>query len=229
MASVSLNNLANIINTVKWVKTCDYQVLLNPVDLGFAKLIDWGQTDDTQKSIDISLKNITIPQFSARFEEILTAGKWHFARGADPVFQIDMTFRDFNNGTMYRRFINAFEKSGTNYSKRCYFRIEAFLNNTERNILVMGTNEALVSDVSQLNLAQDNSEILEFSVSFKCNRPVHDNSDIKNINFSNTSTSTGQESITSKANNIFSNLLKNGLNRAQDAIVGKLESMVENW
>ena len=80
-----------------------------------------------------------------------------------------------------------------------------------------------------INLAQDNSEILEFSVSFKCNRPVHDNSDIKNINFSNTSTSTGQESITSKANNIFSNLLKNGLNRAQDAIVGKLESMVENW
>lgn len=229
MAAVTLNKLASVINTIKWSKTSDFIVIMKPINATFQNLINWGNPTETQNSIDICLKSINLPQYTGRFEELLIGGTWVLARGADPVYQVDMTFRDFDNASMYRRFVNAFQISKGNYNDVCAWLIQVYLSNGSKNILVMETQDALLTDVSQIQLSQDNNEIVEFNVSFKMNQPNHDNTDIKNIQLAGTSNTTGDDSVQSKASSYFSNMLKNGLSAAQNAVQDTFENLVSKW
>ena len=61
------------------------------------------------------------------------------------------------------------------------------------------------------------------------NQPNHDNSDIKNIQLADTNQITGNESIQSTASSFFSNMLKNGLSKAQNAVQDTFDDLVSKW
>lgn len=229
MSTVTLNKLSNVINKVKWTRTNDFIVRLQPINDQFRQLIKWGDILETQTSIDIALKSVNIPQYSGAFEELLVAGVWHFARDADPVYQTELTFRDFNGASLYRRFVNAFQVSKNNYSDVCAFLLEIYLPNGKgENIQIAKIGDAQISDVSQLTLSQETTEILEFNVSFKSNQPTHSNDDIPtNINLSSNKAYSNE--YKNAGSNFFSNLLKNGLSAAQNAVVDTFDNLLNSW
>lgn len=224
--SAKLSNIVNTINKVKWSKTCEFTVVILPNNDGFKNLIRWGNPSEMQTSIDITLKDIVLPQYTASMNEELVAGEWHFSRAFNEVFVTTMTFRDFENASVYRRFVNAFIMSEGNYSDNTSFSIEVYLDE-EKSIQVMGISDAQISSVSSLNLSQDNSEILEFTVEFRSNTPTHSNDGIKTIDTKDVVT--GNQSVASGTNNMFSNAIRNGLSKAQNAVVGGFDNFLKSW
>ena len=89
-------------------------------------------------------------------------------------------------------------------------------------------SDAQISDVSQLTLSQETTEILEFNVSFKSNQPTLSNEDIPtNINLSSDKAYSNE--YKNAGSNFFSNLLKNGLSAAQNAVVDTFDNLLTSW
>lgn len=225
--ATQLSNVASTINKVKWSKTCEFTVVINPNNEGFRNLIKWGNPSDMQTSIDIALKDITLPQYTASMNEELIAGEWHFSRAFNEAFTTSITFRDFENASLYRRFVNAFMMAEGNYSDNAGFTIEVFLD-SDKSVQIMGIQDAQINSVSSLNLSQENAEILEFTVEFRSNIPTHSDEGIKTVDAKDSIT-TGNQSVASKVTGFFTNAIKNGLSKAQNMVESKFDDMLSSW
>lgn len=222
---MDLYKISNIANQVDWVKTFDFNVLVQPVLAEFGALIDWTDYSSMNDVINGCLKNINLPQYTGNFEELLIAGKFHFARVTNPVFQVEMTFRDFANGSLYKKFVNAYILGPNNYADKTSFAIIVKLNDSP----ILETYEAQLSDVSQLQLSHENAEIMEFSVSFKMNLPATLFRNTSNSLLADANKSTNQDVLANNAKNIFSNAIKNGLSFAQNSIIDGYKSILSKW
>lgn len=226
---MDLSKVTSVINATDWSKASDISLTLNPVNTNFGNIIMWGDYIDTQKTIDISFKSISIPQYTAKLIEELVGGVYHQSRGVDELFELQITFRDFNSMSLYRRFVNAFIYANGNYSDNTLFKIEVFCGGKQsKNLAILSTNKAYLTAVSQLELSQENNEVVEFNVSFKFILPNHDNSDIKNINIENVIKSDNNNTVET-INNFFSKAITNGLSSAQNAIATKFDNFLKDW
>lgn len=222
---MDLYKISNIANNVDWVRTFDFNVLVQPVLMEFGALIDWTDYSSMNDVINGCLKSINLPQYTGNFEELLIAGKFHFARVTNPVFQVEMTFRDFANGSLYKKFVNAYILGPNNYSEKTNFAIIVKLNDSP----ILETYEAQLSDVSQLQLSHENTEIMEFSVSFKMNLPATLFRNTSNSLFADASRPANRDSNINSARNIFSNVIKNGLSLTQNTIIDGYKSILDKW
>lgn len=222
---VQLNDLTAIINNINWSRTSHFNIDLRPKHQSFASKTKWGDVNKTSDDINICLKDVVLPQYSGQFNEEIINGKWHFSRAADKAYNITLTFKDFNNGTLYRKFVNCLQVSRGNYSDACDFIIKVYLYNLNNiNICVLDTSEAQISDVSQITLSNENNEILEFSVEFKMNQPKHSDANLANIQFYNASF-LSEDSIEGK----FSNWIKNGLSKVENGILNSFNNLLKSW
>lgn len=223
---LGLNKVIINAQRINWSITSNFYVRLIPVEPQVQNAVGWSATSDFEEIIQISLKNIDLPQHTADLVEKMTAGDWHFSRNEDEPYIINLTFRDMWGGTLYRIFKNIWTIGKLSYPNYSWFNIEVYLTNASANneaIMVFKSTKAFLSSISQVQLSHENSEIMEFTIELKTNEPETD--------FSKTiETWDGvQKDLTAKGSgNKYSNMLESGLNGIKNLASSKLSSISKN-
>ncbi len=174
---LGLNKVIINAQRINWSLTSNFYVRLTPAEPRVQNAVGWSATSDFEEIIQISLKNIDLPQHTADLVEKITAGDWHFSRNEDEPYIVNLTFRDMWGGTLYRIFKNIWTIGKLSYPNYSWFNIEVYLTNASANnepIMVFRTTTGFLSSISQVQLSHDNSEIMEFTVEFKTNEPETD-------------------------------------------------------
>ena len=146
------------------------------------------------------------------------------------MYDINLTFRDFNQGELYRKFTSAFNNTKDNYFEKIRFYICISLDSNDLNqddfglksIKIFETNQAIITAVSQLQLSYETKdEVLEFDVSFKTNTPLHDERyiDISKLNLDIDSIRSAlKNQLEKSAKNVISNVIQSGLKAIKSTV-----------
>ena len=103
--------------------------------------------------------------------EVYTGGDWMIANGHADMARIECTFRDFDDFTLYKGFVDLFEYTLANYKDLSYSSLSVGIGDLKNNTIIHNFDQLLIENVSQLNF--DNStedQIAEFSVTFRGRR-----------------------------------------------------------
>lgn len=175
---LSLSNALRKAQQVQWSFTNSFSVTLN-LEETMAGLVGWNNSK-MPEILNLSIKNVDIPQHTADLIEKIIAGEWHFSRNEDEIFVVTLTFRDMYNGALYRLFKSIWSAAKVNYMDKSKFSLSVDLvagkknSNGKDSATIFYTDAAYMTSISQLQLSHENSEILEFSVEFKTNEPLCD-------------------------------------------------------
>lgn len=129
-----------------------------------------------QDDINLSIISMTTPDFTNDPIEAYIANKWFIQNGKDALYRFSMTFRDYDQMGLYRKFMKIY-----NFAKEQYFDDVAMSvivtkdgdwYNEEDKILI-NLDGTMVESVSNISFNNDTeNQIAEFSVNFKSNQPV---------------------------------------------------------
>ena len=159
-----------------WTLIANFSFILHPTP-EFGNLINWGSIEKTNTDLNIACISIETPEYTNQSIEDYSGNMWRYNNGRDELFRFTMTFRDFNQFELYRKFVNAYNLSKDNYFDKVVFNCQVFAdpdNGTPKSTLLFGTQSALIEGVSQLSLNNSTkNQIAEFTVRFKCNSPLH--------------------------------------------------------
>ena len=160
--------------------------------------------------------------------EKILAGEWHISRNEDELYVVNMTFRDFNAGVLYRLFKNIWNMGKYSYMDDVKFKLEVYLRDSlygesGGKYLLFGTQATWITSLSQLQLSYENNEILEFSVEFKTNEPYCDISHSPALSDGEFKSNAIENSSLSQLNNLISTstditnkLVNTGLSKITD-------------
>lgn len=239
---LGLNTAATAVQKINWTITSNYYVLMLPVNQQVQTATGWGVDEAFNDVLQLSIKNVDLPQHSPDLVEKMTAGKWHISRNEDELYVLSITFRDMWGGTLYRLFKNIWRIGKKNYPDVIKFNIQVFLTHsgketTDKNfnpVCVYYSSEALLTSISQVQLSHENNEIMEFTLEFKSNEPAADYQSLavkldgtqKDLNSSN-STRNDFSDILSKASSkltsTVTDYLKGASKSAGQTIAGKIK------
>lgn len=174
---LGLNKVVSNAQQVQWTITSNFYVEMSPMEKAIQETIGWAtNTEDFQEVIQMSIKNVDLPQHTADLVEKMIAGKWHISRNEDELFVVSITFRDMWAGALYRMFKNIWNLGKQLYPNFSTFHIKIFLTHGKdmENVVVYEVNDAFLTSISQIQLSHENAEIMEFTVEFKSNEPSAD-------------------------------------------------------
>lgn len=139
-------------------------------------ITDAGINDNAfNDAIASSIISVDTPQFNSQNIESFMGGRWYINNGRDEVYRFSMTFRDFNDLSLYRSFTKMYLR------QRHYF-----FNDVEFSVTISGGSaeiykfeETIIDSLSQIQFNNNTeSQITEFTVQFKTSAPFV-SSDIK--------------------------------------------------
>lgn len=174
---LGLNKVVTNVQQVQWTITSNFYVEMKPKEDLIKNAVGWTtNTVDFQEVMQMSIKNIDLPQHTADLVEKMIAGKWHISRNEDEIFVVSITFRDMWAGALYRMFKNIWNLGKQLYPNYSTFSIKIYLThgNNNNNFVVYNVDDAFLTSISQIQLSHENAEILEFTVEFKSNEPTAD-------------------------------------------------------
>ena len=228
--SSKLSDVVRKVQETDWTQPWNFSVIIRPEDDGFKNLCGWSDVKKMQDKIDISIKSVNVPQKSCNLIEEYNGVKWYQANSRDELYDINLTFRDFNQGELYRKFTSAFNNTKDNYFEKIRFYICISLDSNDLNqddfglksIKIFETNQAIITAVSQLQLSYETKdEVLEFDVSFKTNTPLHDERyiDISKLNLDIDSIRSAlKNQLEKSAKNVISNVIQSGLKAIKSTV-----------
>ena len=221
--------------TQNWSLTSGFTLELTPTDsatrvaefCGYTADLSWGEM------VQLSVKSIDIPQHTADLVEKILAGEWHISRNEDEIYVITFTFRDLNNGALYRFFNGMWNAGKYKFPKECAFScriglLESKTDSTAKPKLIFGAEEMFITSISQIQLSHENNEIIEFSVEFKTNTPMFDEAGPTDFAFSRY-WSNAEDSKQSSSGGALSKLVNYGLNTANSAIDDFKNNLTKEW
>ena len=155
--------ISAIINT-NWTRINDYYAMfVFPTGRSIKQISD--------DRINFALKSLTVPAYTQSSIEVYTGGDWMIANGHPDLAKIECTFRDFDDFTLYKGFVDLFEYTLANYKDLSYSSLSVGIGDLKNNTIIHNFDQLLIENVSQLNF--DNStedQIAEFSVTFRGRR-----------------------------------------------------------
>lgn len=126
-------------------------------------------------SINLNVISFTTPDFQNDPIESFIANKWFIQNGRDTLYRFSITFRDYDQMDLYRKFCLIYNLTKENYFNDIAMSIliskdaDWYNEKDERFIDLDGV---LVEGVSNLSFSNDTeNQIAEFTVNFKCNKP----------------------------------------------------------
>lgn len=231
---LGIKNAVLYSQTRNWSLTSGFTLELTPTENAekVAKHCGWRASTDWNELIQLSTKSIDIPQHTADLVEKILAGEWHISRNEDEIYVITFTFRDSNNGALYRFFNGMWLASKFKFPKECAFScrigfIEPKSDSTAESKLIFGADEMFITSISQIQLSHENNEIVEFSVEFKTNTPMFD--DAKGGEFIWVYSDFTNDSKQSQSGGALSKLVNYGLNTASSAIDEFKNNLTKEW
>ena len=132
-----------------------------------------GWNDEVGKNLEFYVTNMTTPQLTTNPIEEYIADRYKFYNGKENIYQFTITFKDFEQMSLYKMFSKAFVYQRSMYfdeikSTVIVYKEPDYLNESKSIIWTM--ENTLISGVSALTFSNENaSQISEFSVDFKTN------------------------------------------------------------
>jgi hypothetical protein len=134
------------------------------------------------EAIASSIISLDTPQFNSQNIESFMGGRWYINNGRDEVYRFSMTFRDFNNLSLYRIFTKMYFRQRYEYFDSVAFSViigksqalNAF-GGTKDTVIdsdIFKFEETIIDSISQVQFSNNTeAQIAEFTVQFKSGRP----------------------------------------------------------
>ena len=149
-----------------------------------------------QDILDICIMNIDLPQLSADVQSILMGGEYRVVSSKFQPFTIALGFRDIYGLDLRNYFINIWAASQTMY----FDEIKSGIKISSGKTSIFESNDCLITSVSQVQLDNSNSQIVEFTVEFTT--PYFTNANIKDFGKNESKSMAAASIITSLASQI---------------------------
>jgi len=141
-----------------WALTDDFQIYI------FNKFLhlDGIQSFTSQDILDMCVINVDIPTMQAEIPNTLVSGSWRVHTAKFQPFTLSVTFRDLAGLRLRERFIEIWMAQQRQYFDDIKSEIRIAINQEE----VFGSDNLLISSVSQSQLDNNNTQAVEFTVEF---------------------------------------------------------------
>lgn len=167
-------NIQKIYDT-KWSYINTFDVRLFNLNEKTKRAIGW-DNDDFNADLGLYAISVDTPQFTNQPIEAFVANKWVIGNGRDELYRFTITFRDFNQMKLYRKFVQLYQRTREDYFDHVKFTVQIvkdtdyFGQNTQT---LFDMENTIVESVSQLQFNNTTeNQIAEFTVSFKCTTPI---------------------------------------------------------
>lgn len=128
------------------------------------------------EDINMSIVNFTTPDYTNNPIEVFISNRWVVQNGRDELYRFTVTFRDYDQLSLYKKFMQIYKLTKENYFDDVKLVITLSKDDdwgSEKEPNKFATYDGvLIEGVS--NIAFDNTtenQIAEFTVSFKCTKP----------------------------------------------------------
>jgi len=160
------NMIQNALGT-EWTLTDDFQfTFANP-----SVQLDGGHLPP-QDLWDICVINIDTPQLTSNVNDYVVGGSRKFSVSRFEKFTISVTFRDVLGLKLKEYFTKIWMMQQTRYPDE----IQSTLTVSANQSIIFHSNKCLIDSVSQSQLDNSNTQILEFTVQFSS--PIYSNSTV---------------------------------------------------
>jgi len=164
---MSVSQIMTSMKNTNWTLTDDFSLLVIPSNPDFAieKVIQDLPADPTTffKSTVVSVE---IPAVTPNTQiEHYVGGEYIVQNSIPQVFRFTARFRDINNGELRRWFELLFAHSQFSFGEECYLNVIVMDN--KFNKMIFNSSKVLIDNVSAVTYDTNNTNVLEFDISFK--------------------------------------------------------------
>ena len=156
---MGINTIMKNALRTNWAKTDDFQFTfankhrpLNVTSSGMS----------VQDVLDMTVMNLQLPELGSQAESIVQAGEWRIYNAKFQPFTLSLTFRDFGSLDLRRYFSEIWMDC-----QRGYFDVhKSYIKVSIAGEVAFESEDCLITNVSQVDLSNENSQITEFTVQF---------------------------------------------------------------
>jgi hypothetical protein len=137
--------------------------------------IGW-DNDVMNRDLTQYVVSIDTPQFTNQPIEVFVANKWVIGNGRDELYRFSITFRDFDQMKLYRKFVQLYQRTREDYFDHVKFTVQLakegdYYGQNEQKLFDL--ENTIVESVSQLQFNNTTeNQIAEFTVNFKTTTPT---------------------------------------------------------
>ncbi len=167
---ISLHDAISKIYNTKWTLTSNFAIQFTGNAGGLWEKT-FGNTD-----FNLYIKNFELPQYgSSELIEDFINNRYRMAQGVYDVASFAITFKDFDNFSLYRKFLKFLVESKNKYFDEVSFNIDVFKlpDHPGQTEMKMATVEkCFLKYVSKITLDNENTgQIGEFTINIKSSSP----------------------------------------------------------
>jgi len=127
------------------------------------------------KNLSYCIKNINTPEFTNSPIEGFVADMWKMHVGRNQLFRFSVTFRDYNQMSLYRRFVRTYNTQKMAYFNECAMIVTLSKDSDHEgpDTVLFNLEDTMIDAVGQLQFSNETeAQIAEFDVNFKCRNPI---------------------------------------------------------
>jgi len=135
-----------------------------------------GWTSADEKGLDIHIKGVSTPQFTNQAIETYIGDRWRVHNGRNELWKFTITFKDHNQLSLYRKFINTYNAQKIQYFDDIRMTVILLKDAdyvSQADSILFTFNDVMIDSVGQVQFSNESdTQIVEFDVEFKCLSPV---------------------------------------------------------
>ena len=166
---MKLSDAVNAAYQRKWSMANNFTVQLI---LKGSQISSVGQFNE---DINLSIVSIKTPDITNAGVEAFIANQWKVHNGRDNLYKFSITFRDYDQMSLYKKFQNMYHISRDYYFDEVAFDVILYkdadwYNEARKEIIRL--EDSMVDSVSNLDFNNtSDAQVAEFTVEFKCINP----------------------------------------------------------
>ena len=128
------------------------------------------------EDINLNILSVQTPDFTNDPIEAYIANKWIIQNGKDSLYRFSITFRDFNQLSLYKMFMQIYALTKNNYFDDVKMTIDIIKDadwvGEDNELIFLTLGGTLIEGISNISFNNETeNQIAEFTVSFKCTTP----------------------------------------------------------
>jgi len=165
------DNITAIYNT-KWSYINTFKVHFHFTDF-IASESGWGST---YHDLSLYVKNVNTPEYTNAPIEAYLADQWQIHSGRNELWTFTITFRDYNNLSLYKKFVKTYNNQKIQYFDYIKTGVKIIKEGDyfdEKDTTLLDMPSCLIAAVGSISFSNETeAQIAEFDVQFKTVNPA---------------------------------------------------------